>query len=116
MASTMLASGGSSDIFVTRLDTAGDFLWAKKLGGAWQDEGRGIAVDAVGNAYITGHISVLNGSQVEFAVNVSSLDAAGNLQWSCQLGHYMGFDVALDSSSNVYVTGRSDGGEQCRRN
>src|SRR5438309_5423356 len=46
---------GVLDAFVTKLDPAGSMLlYSTYLGGSGDDEGFGIAVDAAGNAYVTG--------------------------------------------------------------
>ena len=39
-----LTSAGSSDIFVSKLDSSGNFVWAKGMGGTAYDEAYGIAV------------------------------------------------------------------------
>jgi len=52
---TILTSSGYYDIFVAKLDSNGNWLWAKKAGGTSWDYGCGIAVDANGNSYITGY-------------------------------------------------------------
>ncbi len=56
-----LSSLGERDIFIEKLDTSGQFVWAKAMGnGVGQlshekdDEGRSIAADAFGNIYTTG--------------------------------------------------------------
>ena len=50
--------GGGADVFVTKLDTAGATLvYSTFLGGANDDVGLGIAVDAEGLAYVTGSTS-----------------------------------------------------------
>ena len=47
--------GGYDDAFVAKLNAAGTALvYATYLGGSGSDEGRGIAVDQAGNAYVTG--------------------------------------------------------------
>ena len=47
--------GGRRDAFVTKLNANGSALvYSTYLGGGGQDAGRGIAVDATGNAYVTG--------------------------------------------------------------
>ena len=44
-----------ADVFVTEFDTAGEsLLYSTFLGGSSLDEGKGIAVDTEGNAYVTG--------------------------------------------------------------
>lgn len=47
--------GGDFDAFVTKLSPAGNVLvYSTYLGGTGRDDGRGIAVDSSGNAYVTG--------------------------------------------------------------
>jgi hypothetical protein len=47
--------GGGADAFVAKLNAAGSALsFATYLGGTQADEGAGIAVDSVGNVYVTG--------------------------------------------------------------
>ncbi|MGV3721523.1 MAG: SBBP repeat-containing protein [Actinomycetota bacterium] len=48
-------AGGNSDGFVTKINRAGDaIVYSSFLGGTGPDDGRGIAVDPDGNAYVTG--------------------------------------------------------------
>lgn len=55
--STSLMSAGGSDIFVAEYDANGNALWARRAGSGNtdQDFGRGIALDDVGNSFITGN-------------------------------------------------------------
>src|SRR3989454_9366094 len=46
--------GGGVDAFVTKLSPTGALVYSTYLGGSGGDEGRGIAVDVAGNAYVTG--------------------------------------------------------------
>lgn len=46
---TNLISAGGFDIFVSKSDSAGNFVWAKRLGGTGTDESNGVAVDGSGN-------------------------------------------------------------------
>ncbi len=54
---TTLTSSGEADIFVAKLNSNGNWLWAKQVGGTNKDSGSGIAVDANGNSYVTGEFS-----------------------------------------------------------
>ena len=49
-----LTSAGLNDIFIQKLDTSGNLLWAKSMGGALDDFGLSLDVDGSGNIYITG--------------------------------------------------------------
>jgi hypothetical protein len=92
------------------------------LGGSGLDEGLGIAVDAAGNAYVTGQTGSINfpttpgafqttlkGSPRGGNAFVSKLNAAGSaLLYSTYLGSFdEGFGIAVDSSGNAYVTGET---------
>ncbi|MHC1724768.1 MAG: SBBP repeat-containing protein [Syntrophobacteraceae bacterium] len=85
---------GSSDVFVTRINQAGnDLVYSTYLGGSGYDVGYGITVDANGNAYVTGetgstnfphHFSQsLNGAKDAF---VTKINTAGALVFSSFLG------------------------------
>ncbi|MBK9256192.1 MAG: SBBP repeat-containing protein [Saprospiraceae bacterium] len=118
-----LSSAGNGDIFVSKLDANGNFLWAKSMGGTGEDIGRGIAVDGSGNVYTTGNFAgtvdfdpgagtanlISAGSRDIF---VSKLDANGNFLWAKSMGG-TGDDyaiaIAMDGSGNVYTTGNFAG-------
>ncbi|NLF70850.1 MAG: hypothetical protein GX575_17605, partial [Candidatus Anammoximicrobium sp.] len=113
------SGAGAYDIFVIKLDTAGNFLWTRQMGGSTYDYGFGIAVDGGGNVYSTGFFSgaadfdpgpgtanLTSGSLRD--VFVSKLDSAGNYVWAYQWGgnsYNLGEDVAVDGDGNVYTTG-----------
>jgi len=52
-----LTAVGEYDIFVSKFDNAGSFVWAKSFGGSGSDYGQSIDVDASGNMVITGYYS-----------------------------------------------------------
>ena len=47
-----LTSAGSRDIFIQKLDSSGNFIWAKSAGGSDYDGGSSIAVDTTGNVFV----------------------------------------------------------------
>jgi len=55
---TTLTSQGGRDVYVAKLDTNGNWLWAISAGGADWDEGYAIAVDSNGYIYTTGYFDV----------------------------------------------------------
>ena len=111
--------GGPSDIFICKLSTSGNFIWAKSFGGNGEDRAYSITLDASGNIYTTGLFAgtgdfdpgagilnlTSNGAQDIF---VSKLDVAGNLIWVKQMGG-AGQDeatsITVDATGNVYTTG-----------
>jgi hypothetical protein len=114
-------NGGAGDAFVTKLNPAGSSLnYSTYLGGSSGVEpGRGIAVDSVGAAYVTGFTASSNFPTTTGAFDtsyngggdafVAKLDPAGNgLAYSTYLGGSDsddGLDIAVDSAGAAYVTG-----------
>ncbi|HNU34945.1 MAG TPA: T9SS type A sorting domain-containing protein [Bacteroidia bacterium] len=47
-------SGFSADIFFAKYDNNGNYVWAKSMGGIYSDWGKAIAIDGIGNQYVTG--------------------------------------------------------------
>src|SRR5213079_3178939 len=55
------SNGGGSDAFVAKINAAGTALaYSTYLGGSSDDGGQGNAVDAAGNAYVTGYTGSTN--------------------------------------------------------
>lgn len=117
------ARAGNLDIFVTKMNAAGNALvYSTYLGGAGSDVAFGIALDASGNAYITGRTSstnfpVLNPFQSAFGGGnqdafVAKLNASGNaLAYSTYLGgsgSETGSGIVVDPSGSAYVVGDTD--------
>jgi len=118
-----LSSAGGTDIFISKLDSAGNYLWAKKIGAGISDGGLGLVQDAAGNLYVTGFFSgtadfnpgtgtfnlVSAGASDIF---VLKLDPAGDFLWAKQMGGAggdAGLGITLDTSENVYVIGYFNG-------
>ena len=49
-----LTSNGGIDVFVSKLDSSGNYVWAKSFGGSGNDFGNDVAVDSSGNVYTIG--------------------------------------------------------------
>ena len=108
-----------SDVFITKLNPAGSALvYSTYLGGGSNDEGRGIAVDAQGNAYVTGLTGSTNFPTTAGAFDrtsenneafVTKLSPSGNtLFYSTLLGGRLGeagARLAVDSAGSAYVVG-----------
>ena len=117
-------NGGDYDAFVTKLNPTGSALiYSTYLGGDGIDDGNGIAVDASGNAYVTGRTDSTNFPTTASAFQptiggiygnafLAKLNATGSaLVYSTYLGGSgddSGNSIAVDTSGNAYVTGYTD--------
>lgn len=114
-----LTALGSTDIFVSKLDADGNFLWAVNMGGTTSANGEAIAINSDGNCVVTGNFSetidvdpsdevfnltAVDGSDMFAAI----LDEAGNLIWAGAMGgpgfQYSGA-VAIDAAGNIVIGG-----------
>jgi hypothetical protein len=118
------SNSGDSDAFVAKLSAAGNSLvYSTYLGGGLTEYAFAIAVDGSGSAYVTGQTSSpdfpFKGTPGPFQKSlaggidafVSKLTPAGNaLVYSTYLGGTgddIGHGIAVDDSSNAYVTGET---------
>jgi hypothetical protein len=123
--------GGITDAFVTAIKPKGSaYIYSTYLGGSDIDIGNGIAVDASGNAYVTGQTASSSTSTTPFPTTtgafqttsgggppgtydafVTKLNSKGTaLTYSTYLGGAQadyGIGVAVDGSGDAYVTGRT---------
>ena len=110
---TNLTSTGSYDVFVSKLDSSGDLVWAKNFGGSGgisTDLALSVAVDSSGNVYTTGYFEGtfdFDPDEDETAeltsvgardVFVSKLDSSGNYVWAKSFG-----GTATDEGNSVAV-------------
>lgn len=113
-------SDGTNDAFVTQLNPTGSALiYSTYLDGSSNDDGYGIALDGLGNAYVVGRTNstdfpTRNPLQVTYGGGnydsfVAQLNPSGSaLIYSTYLGgsgEDDGYGIAVDSSGNAYVTG-----------
>jgi len=111
-----VTSAGLSDIYIAKYDPNGTLLWVSSAGGRDYDEAHAVAVDAAGNAYITGFFdanatfgaySLLNHSGSD-DIFVAKCSSSGAFLWAVQAGGALddqGNSISLDAGTNVYVTG-----------
>lgn len=116
-----LTSLGSKDIFVAKLDSLGNVLWAKQAGGSASDTGERLVVDSSGNCYIVGSfqktakfgsISIPGTNSYESYAFVAKLDALGKWLWvkSITGGSFSRVDnIAVDRDGNCHVLGSFSG-------
>ncbi len=116
---TNLTTPGSPDIFIQKLDSSGNLLWAKQMGGTLNDGGKSITTDAGGHVYTTGifegTVDFDPGAETAYLTSaggydifIQKLDSAGNLLWIKQMGGIdidYGSSITTDANGNVYTTG-----------
>lgn len=114
-----LTNAGSRDIFIARYDANGQVVWAQRAGGSGLDEGRGIALDGLGNVYVAGYfnnIAAFNTSPP--AVNLSTAggqdifvakyNSNGGLVWVKRFGSTLNdeaFAITASTTGEVSITG-----------
>ena len=115
-----LNESGSADIFISKIDANGNFVWAKQLSSPGLDESWDITTDDAGDIFITGHfrgsvdfdpssagshILVSNGS---IDIFVLKLDTHGNFIWAKSFGG-TDFDfsetIDVDADGNIILSG-----------
>lgn len=115
-----LASQGTEDIFIAKLDAAGGHVWSKVFGDAVYQNALSVAVDGAGNAILTGYFDgtvdfgggplTTGGEEDIFVVKLGAADGAH--QWSKRFGgpaKQFGVGVAVDSADNVLLVGSFSG-------
>jgi hypothetical protein len=112
-----LVNAGDEDIFVAKLDAAGNHVWSRGFGDEEQQTARGLSVDGGGNIVITG--SLLTKAGVDFGVGpvmsgggsdafVAKFDGKGTTLWSLRFGdapNQDGYDTGIDTMGNVVLAG-----------
>jgi gliding motility-associated-like protein len=118
-------SANDHDIFVSKYDTSGNFIWAKQFASnAGFGNGTEIKTDPQGNIYVTGIFTgtvdfdpgpgTFNIAATTQEIFVLKLNAGGDLVWAKDLGHIAsvggsgtgrGNAISLDANGNIYVAG-----------
>jgi len=109
------SNSSSADIYVQKLDSMGNFVWAKSFGAAWDDTPYDIHLDKEGNLYTIGRFGLtidfdpgpntfyLTGNG-DMDVYLLKLDTAGQFIWAKSWGASSadyGISVTTDDEGNV---------------
>jgi len=103
----------SSDYATIKYDRSGKQIWLRRYNGPGNghDTASALALDAMGNVYVTGwsDVSVFNSDYATI-----KYDSTGNQLWVARYnGSWdsddLAFAVVTDASGNIYVTGQSRG-------
>ncbi|MFN8359838.1 MAG: SBBP repeat-containing protein [Candidatus Kapaibacterium sp.] len=121
------STSGGTNIYISKLDGAGNFKWAQKIGESNADLGNSILTDVSGNVYITGSfrgvcdfdagpdsvkLSSKGSSTYSSDIFVMKVDSTGKLQWARSMGGTgddHGTSLATDAQGNVYTAGTFTG-------
>ena len=122
------AYGGSTDVFVTKLNSTGTaFLYSTYLGGSGLDIAYNVTLDSAGKIYLTGETSAsstnlattpgalktsISGTDAFVSVIDPSTSGSGSLIYSTYLGGNKnteaGLGVGVDAGGRVYVAGETN--------
>jgi hypothetical protein len=125
LTSTKQGSLPTNDIFIAKLNSSGNFVWAKSFGSkAGWDSCKSIAVDGSNNIYAGGFFTTkvvsCDGTDVDkYDVFVIKLNNAGTSLWQkryssslnpcgctgCNISNNYLNDLSTDASGNVYISG-----------
>jgi hypothetical protein len=115
-----LSSAGGTDLFISKLNSSGNFVWAKRIGGLGMERGTSLAVDGSQNLAIGGFFNHFVDFDPGTAVTTVSattswddaffmkVDSSGNFLWAKQIGGSLQdrvYGMDLDASGNIYVAG-----------
>ena len=115
-----ITATGSIDMFVVKLDSSGNFIWAGSIRGGQGEQARGITVDSVGNVYTTGFfqgtIDLDPGDSTTFLLIAGGVsdgfvckwDSARNFVWAKQFAgpsNEIPFSIDLGQNGEVYAAG-----------
>ena len=110
-----MTSNGDQDLFITEYDSAGNFHWAKHLGGLQGDQVRQMKLDKHGNIVIMGMYQgtmdmdpgpgTVNATAVGSDAFVIKLDNNGNYIWSKQWQVYSINTMEIDINNNILLGG-----------
>jgi len=124
----VLASNGNFDIFISKLDSEGNSLWALGMGGDMSDRGWSIATDSNGNVYAVGSFEDTadfesgTGGQFLFSeggkdIFILKLDSNGNILLlekisgtnEANIDDEEAEHIIIDESDNIYISGYFQG-------
>ena len=111
--------GRGSSQFIEKFDGNGNLVYATYLGGSGPDVAVGMAVDSIGNVYVTGYtysndFPTLHAFQSTLASQrdafITVLNATGtallySTYWGGSDDSDIGMSIAIDTSGNAYIAG-----------
>ncbi|MDQ3019324.1 MAG: T9SS type A sorting domain-containing protein [Bacteroidota bacterium] len=103
------------DYATIKYSNDGNLIWSRRYNGpsSYSDDGAyGVTSDLSGNIYVTGYSMDITNSDNCLTLKY---DSSGNILWikriqSSEHIANIGYDMATDSSQNLFIAGRLDGG------
>ena len=104
-----------TDIYLNKYDTSGDLVWSHQFGTSSNDYSEDVALDSMGNVYITGQTwGNFGGTNAGYYdAFLSKYDSSGELLWATQWGfncNDRSKSVTVDNEGNVYIAGTTETG------
>lgn len=116
--SIRLADRQEEDIFLIKMNSMGELLWAKDVAYRFDERGYEVDFDAQNNVYLLGTLDsfliIEDDSLYNRHLNrptdifIAKFTANGDYKWSQTLGHYYNdfcYDMVVVDASEVYITG-----------
>ncbi len=114
---------GDMDFMLAKVSPQGRVLWLRSLGGSLVDRGYGVATDADGNAYVTGHFQSQDAEVLgqtlpnagDYDLFVAKFSAEGELLWVRSgggKGYDYGHGIVIDGAGDVILSGAVSGEAQ----
>jgi hypothetical protein len=115
----LIGNTGIDDIFLSKLDTSGNFIWAESMGGTGEDKAFPLTSDGNGNLYFSGIFSdtadfdpgpgVYNLiSAGAYDIYICKIDTAGNMIWAKSMGgpgDDRGSTISIAGNGDIYLGG-----------
>lgn len=126
---TMATSASTDvDVFICKLSAAGVFVWAKQVGGIYNDYGLSIDLDPSNNVFVNGYCSTMTSAPQHMLIDLDPGTGVANFDFYEQDGFVLKLDntgnyllaqnyggvgpdytysMKLDATGNVYICGYS---------
>jgi hypothetical protein len=114
-------NNGGSDIYITKLDSDGNYHWTRTIGGDGNDIGFSVTTDSLGDIYITGYFSGTVNFGKDFGTNdyktananardifITKISPEGEYFWTKSIGgaaNDYGTSIISDVFGNIYIGG-----------
>lgn len=108
------SSYGSTDIYIAKIDSSGNWLWVIHSGGVDQEEVADFAIDSQSNLYVTGYSESPTATYGAITVTntvgdnyfAAKYDSNGNALWATGGGgpNGFGYGICADNQGNAYLS------------